>query len=119
MTPGIFLAGVCQGPKDIPETVAQASGVASKAIGLFSNEKLFHEPIIAFVDKDLCSGCKICIATCPYNARVYNEEENIVKVDDILCEGCGTCISACPAGACQQRNLTDEQIFQMVDAFSE
>lgn len=115
LTAGIFLAGVCQAPKDIPQVVAQASGAASKVLALFSQDELYHEPNIAFVDEDLCSGCKICINCCPYNARKFDEEKNIVTVDNILCEGCGVCIAACPAGACQQRNFTDKQVYQMVD----
>jgi heterodisulfide reductase subunit A len=119
LTAGIFLAGACQGPKDIPETVAQASGAAIKVLSLFSQERLLHEPNIAFVNEDLCSGCKICINTCPYHAIKFDEEKKIVKVDSILCEGCGACVAACPAGATQQRNFTDEQVYQMVDALLE
>lgn len=113
---GFFLAGAAQGPRDIPETVAQASGAASKVIGLFSQERLHHEPIVAVVDEDLCSGCKVCISVCPYDAREFDEEKGIVQVNELLCEGCGACVVSCPSGATQQRNLTDDQIRQMVQA---
>jgi len=113
---GFYLAGAAQGPRDIPETVAQASGAASKAIALFSQEKLFHEPIVACVDEDLCSGCKVCISACPYDAREFDEKEGIVRVNELLCEGCGACVVSCPSGATQQKNLTDEQIREMVKA---
>jgi heterodisulfide reductase subunit A len=113
---GFFLAGAAQGPRDIPETVAQAGGAASKVIGLFSQDKLYHEPIVAVVEEDLCSGCKVCISVCPYDAREFDEEKSIVKVNDLLCEGCGACVVSCPSGATQQRNLTDDQIRQMVKA---
>jgi len=115
-TAGIFLAGVAQGPKDIPEVVAQASGAASKAIGILVQEKIAFEPTIAGVDDTLCSGCSICVGVCPYNARELDREENIVKVVEALCQGCGSCSSACPSGAAQQRNLVDRQIEKMVTA---
>ena len=113
---GFYLAGAAQGPRDIPETVAQASGAASKVIALFSQEKLYHEPIVACVDEDLCSGCKVCISACPYDAREFDEKEGIVRVNELLCEGCGACVVSCPSGATQQKNLTDEQIREMVKA---
>lgn len=113
---GFFLAGVAQGPRDIPETVAQASGAASKVITLFSQETLHHEPIVACVDEDLCSGCKVCISACPYDAREFDEDKGIVRVNELLCEGCGACVVSCPSGATQQKNLTDKQIREMVKA---
>lgn len=113
-TAGIFLAGVAQGPKDIPEVVAQASGAASKAIGILTQDKITFEPTIAGVDDELCSGCGICVSICPYNARELDKEENVVKVVEALCQGCGSCSAACPSGAAQQRNLVDRQIEEMV-----
>lgn len=116
MSAGFFLAGCGQAPKDIPEVVAQASGAASKVAALFSQERLYHEPIVAVVDEDICSGCKICIPMCPYEAREFDEEKKIVSVKEVLCEGCGACVAACPSGATQQRNLRDDQIFKMIEA---
>jgi heterodisulfide reductase subunit A len=115
---GFFLAGAAQAPKDIPETVAQASGAASKVADLFGEEELRREPIVAVVDESLCSGCGACLALCPYQARQFEirDERRIAAVNEILCEGCGSCISACPSGACQQKNLTDGQILRMVEA---
>jgi heterodisulfide reductase subunit A len=112
---GFFLAGAAQGPKDIPDAVSQASGAAAKILALFSNDQVLHEPIIAFVDDSKCSGCSICIGTCPYGARKI-DEEYVAVVNDVLCEGCGACISACPSGASQQKNLTDDQIINMISA---
>lgn len=113
---GFFIAGVAQGPRDIPETVAQASGAACKVISLFSRDHLEQDPAIAWVDEDLCGGCRICISVCPYDAREYDEEKGIATVNEALCEGCGSCVAACACGATQQRNLSDSQIKSMVTA---
>ncbi len=114
---GFFLAGAMQAPKDVPETVAQASGAASKVTDLFAEEELKHEPIVASVDEDMCSGCGICVGLCPYDAREIEikDGKKIAKVKEVLCEGCGSCITGCPSGAAQQRNLTDNQILKMVE----
>jgi len=116
ITTGFYLAGAGQGPKDIPEAVAQASGAASKVLTLFSSECLDHEPIVAYVDEDLCGACRICISVCPYSAREFDEEKGVAVVNDVLCEGCGACAAACACGATQQRNLTDQQIREMITA---
>ena len=113
---GFFLAGAAQGPKDIPETVAQASAAACKVISLFSRDHLEQDPTIAWVDEDLCSGCRTCIPVCPYDAREYDEEKEIVIVNEALCEGCGSCVAACLSGATQQKNLSDSQIKSMITA---
>jgi heterodisulfide reductase subunit A len=113
---GLFLAGAGQAPKDIPEAVAQASGAASKVQAMFASDELFHDPIVAVVDEDVCSGCRLCIPVCPYEARIFDEQKGIVTVKEVLCEGCGSCIAACPSGAAQQKNYTDDQIYSMVDS---
>jgi len=115
---GVFLAGAAQAPKDIPEVVAQASGAASKVADLFSSKELKHEPVVACVDEDICSGCGVCIPLCPYGARELEivDERLIAKVNAVLCEGCGSCIAACPSGATGQRNFMDRQIYCMIDA---
>jgi heterodisulfide reductase subunit A len=116
ITSGFFLAGCGQGPKDIPESVAQAGGAASKVIRLFARDTLPHEPTVAYVDEDLCGGCRICISVCPYSAREFDAEKGIATVKEALCEGCGICVAACPCGATQQRNLTDAQVRDMITA---
>ncbi len=113
---GFFLAGCAHGPKDIPETVAQASAAAAKVGDLFAQKELLHEPTIVPVNEELCSGCGICVTVCPYGARELDPIKKIVKVNEILCEGCGACAAACPSGAAQQKNQTDNQIFSMVKA---
>jgi heterodisulfide reductase subunit A len=118
---GIFIAGCCQGPKDIQDTVSQASAAASRATTILSKEELEIDPLIAVVDEDLCSGCVICISVCPYNAieRIEEEKEKKTviraKVNEGLCQGCGTCVSACPSGAIQQRGFKDKQLLPMID----
>ncbi len=113
---GFYLAGCANGPKDIPETVSQASAAAAKVGDLFAQAELLHEPTIVPVIEELCSGCGICIHVCPYGARELDPVLKVVKVNEILCEGCGACAAACPSGAAQQRNQTDGQIFSMLKA---
>ncbi len=114
-TAGIFLAGMCQGPKDIPETVSQAGCAASKVLGMFSADELMHEPIVAWVDEELCSGCGLCVSVCPYDAREIDEREKVAKVTEVLCQGCGACVAACPNKAAQQRNFSSAQYLSMID----
>jgi len=113
---GFFLAGCAHGPKDIPETVAQASAAAAKVGDLFAQKELVHEPTVVPVNDELCSGCGICLTMCPYSARTLDPDRGVVVVNEILCEGCGACAAACPSGAAQQRNQTDNQIFSMLRA---
>ena len=118
---GIFIAGCCQGPKDIQDTVSQASGAASKAANILAKPSLESEPLIAIVDTDLCSGCKLCILVCPYKAIESVKEEingkiiTRVKVNEALCMGCGACVAACPSGAMQQLGFKDKQLTPMIE----
>jgi heterodisulfide reductase subunit A len=113
---GFYLAGCALGPKDIPETVAQASAAAAKIGDLFAQKELLHEPTVVPANDELCSGCGICITMCPYSARSLDPARGVVVVNEILCEGCGACAAACPSGAAQQRNQTDNQVFSMLRA---
>jgi heterodisulfide reductase subunit A len=115
ITSGIFFAGVCQGPKDIPESVGQASGAAAKAGAILSHEFLYHDPATAIVDDQLCTGCQICIELCPYEAIFRNESKKIAEVNRLLCEGCGTCSAGCPSGAMTLINQTESQITKMIE----
>ena len=112
---GIFLAGTCQGPKDIPDTVAQAGAAASEALALADKGTFELEPITAEIDEELCSGCQLCVGLCPFTAINYNKEKGISEINDALCKGCGTCVAACPCGASQQRHFRDEQIFAEIE----
>jgi len=116
-TDGIFMAGVAHSPKFIDETISQAYGAVARACTVLSKDTMEAESIIAEVDKDLCSGCGICVPLCPYNARELDKEENIAKVNEVLCKGCGACIAACPSGASQQRHFRDSQLRSMIEAF--
>jgi heterodisulfide reductase subunit A len=112
---GIFIAGCCQGPKDIQDTVAQASAAASRATTILSQDELEIDPLIAMVDEDICTGCGICVEVCPYEARTLNERKRIAEVNDALCTGCGGCIAACPSNASIHKNFTKKQLLNMVD----
>ena len=112
---GIYIAGCAQGPKDIPDTVAQASAAASKMLGLIARGRLEIDPLKAIVDEILCGGCRTCNALCPYNAIEWDEAKNVARVVDALCKGCGTCVAACPAGAITGRGFTDEQIYAEIE----
>jgi len=116
-TKGIFLAGCGQGPKDITDTVAQASATASKIQALFSQDVLIQDPLVAFVDPEICSGCGICVQVCPYEAREVDEYRRLSEVNEALCQGCGACIAACPNNACELRNSKASQVFGMIDIF--
>ena len=112
---GIFIAGCCQGPKDIQDTIAQACGAAARVEGILSKKELEVEPLIAAVDKEICTGCGICVEVCSYEARLLNERTKIAEVKEALCTGCGACIVACPSNASIHKNLTRKQILRMIE----
>jgi len=114
VTSGIFYAGAAQAPKDIPEAVAQASGAAAKAICILSQEQLFHSPMVAEVEFNLCTGCGMCVDVCRYDA--ISLKDGKAEVTDVLCEGCGTCQATCLRAAVTVKNLTPLQVFEMIDA---
>jgi heterodisulfide reductase subunit A len=114
-TEGIFLAGCCQGPKDIPDAVAQASGAAVRASEPLAQGKVEVEAITSSIDEDLCSGCKVCQKLCPYSALEFDEKEGVMRVNDVMCKGCGSCASACPSGAISMRHFAIKQIVAQID----
>jgi len=123
-TAGIYLAGACQAPKDIPESVASASGAAAKVIGLFSKDELTREPIVAKVSEKTCMGCALCGSICPYQAIGHKEIKDrsgrIIKVvADInpgLCQGCGTCVAFCRSKSIDLDGFSNQQVFAEVEA---
>ncbi len=108
---GVFLAGACQGPKDIPDAVAQGSAAAAGVLSLIDKGKVVLEPITSIIDEERCAGCRLCITTCPYSAIEFDEDKGVSVVTEELCKGCGTCAAGCPSGAASQRNFEDTQIF--------
>ncbi len=126
-TAGIFLSGACQGPRDIPETVAQAGAAAAKVIGLLSKDKLTGNPCVAHSDELMCNGCSSCERVCPYGAITYTDKEfrgpnrttlirRVAQVNEAICQGCGCCTVACPSGAMDLKGFASKQIMAEVDA---
>ena len=126
-TAGIFLSGACQGPKDIPETVAQAGAAAAKVIGLLAKDKLKGNPCVASSNELMCNGCSSCERVCPYGAISYVDKEfrqpdrtvlvrRVAQVNPAVCQGCGACTVACPSGAMDLKGFATKQIMAEVDA---
>ncbi len=126
-TAGIYLSGVCQGPKDIPETISQASACASKVISLLVKNKLSTNPCVARSDETLCTGCSVCENVCPYGAITYIDKEfrlgggkteirRVASVNPAVCQGCGACTVTCPSGAMDLKGFSTKQIMAEVDA---
>jgi len=114
-TDGTFVIGCAQGPKDIPDTVAQASAAAARALAMISKGTVEIEAATAAIDEDLCSGCKICNLLCPYSAITFDEEKEVSQVNEVLCKGCGVCVAACPSGAITGKHFTTEQIIAEIE----
>ncbi len=114
-TDGIFLAGCCQGPKDIPDTVAQAGAAAAEALALIDTGYVELEPNTAYIVEEDCSGCKSCIPLCPYTAISYLEDKKKAYINEALCKGCGVCVAACPSGSIKQNLFEDEEIYSEIE----
>ncbi|MGB9589769.1 MAG: 4Fe-4S binding protein, partial [Candidatus Hydrothermia bacterium] len=114
-TAGIYLAGACQGPKDIPDSVAQAGAAAGEVLAMVDKGYIELEPIKAHIDADDCSGCKMCNGLCPYDAITYDKEKKISEINEVLCEGCGTCVAACPSGAIDQDLFENEELLYEIE----
>ena len=115
MTDGIFVVGCCQGPKDIPDTVAQASAAAARVLALISKGKVETEATTAEINEEQCSGCRICNALCPYSAISYIEDKKVSRINEALCKGCGACVSACPSSAIRHKHYTTEEIMAEIE----
>jgi heterodisulfide reductase subunit A len=114
-TDGVFLAGCCQGPKDIPDTVAQAGAAAAEALALIDAGFVLTEPNAAYVLEEVCSGCKTCVPMCPFSAVEFLTEEKKARINLAMCKGCGTCVAACPSGSIHQHLFEDQQIFEEIE----
>jgi len=125
-TAGIFVAGACQSPRDIPDAVAMASATAAKVLGLFSKDQLEREPTVAKVNQDLCAGCFSCEHVCPYGAVEHKEIRDrkgvllkiVAEVNGGVCQGCGTCQATCPSKSVELQGFTDEQIYSEINALA-
>jgi heterodisulfide reductase subunit A len=125
-TAGVFVAGACQAPRDIPDSVAMASAAAAKVLGLFSKDELEREPAVAVVNEQTCIGCMNCQHVCPYGAIeqrhicVVDEhvERNVAYVNPGLCQGCGTCEAVCLSNSVELETFTDQQVFSEINALS-
>jgi heterodisulfide reductase subunit A len=117
---GVFIAGVVQGPKDIPDTVAQAGAAASSAIALLARGEVESVPNVASVNQDLCSGCGVCEVVCPYTAIVLEARNGgrVAKVEATKCKGCGACAAACPSGAMTQLGFEDKQLIPQIEVLA-
>ena len=125
-TAGVFLAGACQGPKDIPDSVAQAGAAAVKVCALLSKDQLETEPTVSKIDTKICSGCGLCVPVCPYKAITLETiqerragktiERLVANVNSSLCQGCGACTVTCRSGAANLKHFTNAQILAEVDA---
>jgi heterodisulfide reductase subunit A len=115
-TDGVFLAGACQGPKDIPDTVSQAKAAASSSLIPLLRGTVPVESATAVVDVELCAACGLCVETCPYGAPAIDPVWGASVVNAVLCKGCGTCAALCPSKAIRLQHFTPEQILAQVDA---
>jgi len=112
---GIFLAGTCQGPKDIPDSVAQGAAAAAHMLSLVDRGSVTIEPITSVVEETTCGGCRLCISVCPFDAVTFDEDKKASVVDEAVCKGCGTCVAVCPSGAARQRFFEDREIVAEID----
>ncbi len=115
-TEGVFVAGCCVGPKDIPDSVAQGAAAASRVLSMISAGKVVMDGYRAEIDPDKCCGCRVCNDLCPYDAISYDEERKISEVNEALCKACGVCVAACPSGSIQGLHFTDRQVLAELEA---
>jgi heterodisulfide reductase subunit A len=114
-TDGVFIAGCCQGPKDIPDSIAQAGAAAAEALALIDKGQIEQEPNTAYIIEEDCSGCKSCIPLCPYTAISFDETKQKAIINEALCKGCGACVASCPSGSIRQHLFEDEEIFNEIE----
>ena len=119
MTEGIFIAGACQGPKDIPDSVSQGTGAAAEALTIVVKDKLELEAATAIINSSACSGCHNCVNVCPYGAPSFNAEKNVAEINEALCKGCGLCAASCPASAIYTRHFTNDQVMAEIEGLME
>jgi heterodisulfide reductase subunit A len=114
---GIFIAGCCQGPKDLPDTVSQAHGAAARATVYFHRGQVVKEPVVASVEAEACSGCRLCKTICSFDALRFDERRKRMTVQEALCKGCGACTATCPSGAIGLKHFLRSQMLSWVEGF--
>ena len=112
---GVFLAGTAQGPKDIPDTVTQASAAAGRVLATLAQKEFSIDPVLAFVHQNICDGCKKCLDSCPKQAISMNVDGK-AEVNEALCLGCGSCIASCPIEAIDLNYYTNDQMYAQIEA---
>ncbi|MDY6796148.1 MAG: CoB--CoM heterodisulfide reductase iron-sulfur subunit A family protein [Actinomycetota bacterium] len=115
-TDGVFVCGLAHAPKSIEESVAQAAAAAARAESILSRGKIVTEGVVAVVDPERCSGCRVCVDLCPFKAVDFDEENRVAVVNSSLCKGCGTCTAACTTGASRLQGFRSDQIFEQIEA---
>ncbi|MFB3925237.1 MAG: FAD-dependent oxidoreductase [Syntrophales bacterium] len=119
MTDGVFIAGTCQGPKDIPDTVSQGTGAAAEALTIVVKDKMELEAATAFVNSSACSACQNCVKVCPFGAPFFNAQKGVSEINEALCKGCGLCAAACPTSAIIARHFANDQIMAEMEGLME
>ncbi|HOC60378.1 MAG TPA: CoB--CoM heterodisulfide reductase iron-sulfur subunit A family protein [Smithellaceae bacterium] len=119
MSEGVYIAGVCQSPKDIPDTVAQANGAAAEALTIVEKDKMELEATTAMVNPASCCGCQNCVRVCPYSAPFFKADKGVSEINEALCKGCGLCAAVCPASAIIARHFTNDQILSEMEGLME
>jgi heterodisulfide reductase subunit A len=114
-TDGVFIAGCCQGPKDIPDSIAQAGAAAAEALALIDAGGIDQEPNTAYISEEDCSGCKSCVDLCPYKAIAFDPVKEKASINAALCKGCGVCVAACPSGSIGQNLFEDQEVFEEIE----
>jgi heterodisulfide reductase subunit A len=115
MSDGVFIAGACQGPKDIPATVGQGAAAAARVLTLIGQGEVEIEPIRAQIDETRCSGCRICNNLCPYGAIDFIDDLGVSRVNPALCKGCGTCVAACPSQVINGQHYTFDSLMSQIE----
>jgi heterodisulfide reductase subunit A2 len=114
-TDGVYIAGACQFPRDIPESITQGRAAVARILGKVAQGKIAVDAVYSEVQDKLCAGCRACNSLCPYGAIEFNAEKHVSHIISAVCKACGCCAAACPAGAIKVRHYTDEQIYAQIE----
>jgi heterodisulfide reductase subunit A len=114
-TDGVYIAGACQFPRDIPDSVTQGRAAVARILAKVAQGKITVDAVYSEVQDKLCSGCRTCFSLCPYGAVEYDAEKHLSHIISAVCKACGCCAAGCPAGAIKVRHYTDEQIYGQIE----